>query len=152
LAELIYGSALSESSYLEEEQAKVYRGRVGLAASSKDRETMLEYAQLVYELEVKRHSRTGKLSSMLAVAYNDLATAWAFYEEWEKSIKLLNESKRIRQSLPGFTRDMLFSPLYHLGLVLQHQGKYEEAEEVLNQAMQDREEALGTGEASMSVR
>ena len=81
------------------------------------------------------------------MAYNDLAVAWACHCEWEKAIELLQESKSIREKMPGFTRDKLFSPLYHLGLSLQHQGKFDEAEEVLNEAIKDREVAFGPGDA-----
>lgn len=89
----------------------------------------------------------GHKSSILAVSYNDLAMAWACHGEWEKAIELLIESRRIREELPGFTRDKLFSPLYHLGLIYQHQGKYDEAEKILNEAIRDRDEAFGREDA-----
>ena len=150
-AEKIYKARGPTSPALDDEQVKIYRGRIGLAASSKNPVDLLHYAQLAWEIETARHRKIGHATSILAVAYNDLAVAWACHGEWPKSIELLKESRSIRENLPGFTRDMLFSPLYHLGLLLHHQGKYDDAERVLNEAIKDREEAFGPADAA-SVR
>ena len=147
-AENIYKLRGPHSLGLDDEQVKIYRGRIGLAASSKNSVDLLHYAQLAWEIETERHQALGHGTSMLAVAYNDLAVAWACHGEWEKSIELLKESRSIREKLEGFTRDMLFSPLYHLGLILHHQKKYDEAELVLNEAIEDREEAFGPADAA----
>ncbi|KAL2066449.1 hypothetical protein VTL71DRAFT_2520 [Oculimacula yallundae] len=85
----------------------------------------------------------GHATSWLAVAHNDMAVAWAWQGEWEKSIVELKESRSVRESLPGFTPDKLFSPLYHLGLVYAYQGKYDEAEKVLNETIGIWEDAYG---------
>lgn len=146
-AENIHKLGQPDSIALDEEHVRIFRGRIGLAASSKNTNDLLRYAQLAWEMEEKRHQKIGHGTSMLAVAYSDLAMAWACHGEWERSIELLKESKSIREKLPGFTRDMLFSPLYHLGLVFYHQKKYDEAEVVLNEAIKDREEAFGPDDA-----
>jgi len=149
--ERIYDNANAASPNLADERARLYRGRIGLAVSSKNADELLRYAQLAWDIETNRHRNMGHATSILAVAYNDLATAWACHREWEKAINRLKESKRIRENLPGFTKDKLFSPLYHLGLVYSHQGKYDEAEVILNEAIQDWEDAFGPDDAS-SVR
>ena len=151
--EKIYSLDEPKSAVSDEERAKLYRGRIGFAASVKNRDDMLHYAQLAWEAEKERHREVhiGHESSILAVAYNDLAVAWACFGEWERAIELLRDSRRIREQLQDFTRDKLFSPLYHLGLILQHQGKYDEAEKVLNNAIRDREEAFGAKDA-VSIR
>lgn len=147
-AEKIYKLRGPASLALDDEQVKIYRGRIGLAASSKNSIDLLRYAQLAWEIETERHRKIGHATSMLGVAYNDLAVAWACHGEWEKSLELLKESRSFREKLPGFTRDMLFSPLYHLGLILHHQKSYDEAELVLNEAIKDREEAIGLADAA----
>lgn len=145
--EVIYKQENAGSLALVEERGKLYRGRLGLAVSSKNVDDLLHYAQLAWELEIERHRKMGHATSILAVAYNDLAMAWACHCEWEKAIVKLKESRRIRENLPGFTRDKLYSPLYHLGLIYSHQGKYAQAEEVLNEAIKDWEEAFGPKDA-----
>ncbi|MCJ1308297.1 hypothetical protein MMC25_001950 [Agyrium rufum] len=104
-----------------------------------------------WDVETGRHRKIGHATSILTVAYNDLAMAWACHGEWEKAVALLKESRTIREGLPDFTKDKLFSPLYHLGLVYHHQGKFDDAETVLNEAIQDRENRFGREDTS-SVR
>jgi tetratricopeptide (TPR) repeat protein len=151
VAEKIYDFDSAEDDLLDVERAKLFRGRIGLAVSSKGADALLHYAQLAFETEERRHKQIGHPTAILAVAYNDLAHAWAFHRDWNQAISLLKVSKEIREQLPDFTIDKLFSPLYHLGLVLQHQGKYQEAEDVLNEAIRDRNNVFGPADA-VSIR
>ncbi|KAI1761187.1 P-loop containing nucleoside triphosphate hydrolase protein [Hypoxylon sp. FL1150] len=127
-----------------EARARFYRARIGLAASFKDGHHLLYYAQLVFDIEQKRHQISTSPSPTLAIAYNNLAIGLAYQRDWNGAIGMLNESVRIREGLYNFTRDILFSPLYHLGLVYQYQQRYDEAEEILNEAMQDLVDAFGS--------
>ena len=126
---------------------KLYRGRIAVAALSKETDDLLHYSQLAWEVETERHRKLGHSTSMLAVAYNDLGLAWACQGQWDRSIELLTESRNIREQLLGFTRDKLWSPLYHLGIVFHRHGKYDEAETILNEAIEDREKAFGPEDA-----
>ncbi|ROW15424.1 hypothetical protein VPNG_02302 [Cytospora leucostoma] len=146
VVEKIY--VLEEPSKLEEEYGKLYRGRIALAVSSRNADDLLHYAQLAFEVEREMYRKTGQPRAFLAVAYNDLGHGWACQKRWDKAIHYLEESKKIRENMPGFTRDKLFSPLYHLGLVLCHQGSLDKAEAVLDQAIQDRAEAFGPDDAT----
>ncbi|KAI1123414.1 hypothetical protein F5Y10DRAFT_270137 [Nemania abortiva] len=127
---------------LDENRAKICRARIGLAVSSREGQDVFNFAQEAFEIEKHQHQDKDMSSSILAVAYNDLATGWAFRQEWEAAIELLTESKKIRERLPGFTRDKLFSPLYHLGIVYHHQGNFDAAEATLKQAIEDRSAAF----------
>lgn len=112
---------------------------------------LLTYARKAWDVEVAPHKESGiPASSILAVAYNGLAQAWACHREWDKALTLLEQSRNIRESL-GLTKDKLFSPLYHKALVLLHQAKYDEAGDVVNEAIHHREEAFGAEDTS-SVR
>lgn len=53
------------------------------------------------------------------------------------------QSKRIRESLPGFTEFNNWSPVYHLGVIAWVQGKHSEAVNVLFGASEVPEEKLG---------
>jgi hypothetical protein len=147
VVERIYNQGNAGSAALVEERGKLYRGRIGLAVSSKNPDDLFHYAQLAWTLETTRHRNMGHATSILAVAHNDMATAWACHGKWEKAIVELKESTRIREGLPGFTKDKLFSPLYHLGLVYSHQGKYNDAEDVLSETIAIWEEVFGPKDA-----
>ncbi|KAL9057024.1 MAG: hypothetical protein Q9162_002572 [Coniocarpon cinnabarinum] len=146
-AQSIYECTSHDSAKTDENLVKVYRGRIGLASSSKNADELLKFAQLAWKIETNKFRRTRQQTPFLAVAHNDLAVGWACQREWERAIALSEESKAVRERMPGFTRDKLFSPLYHLGLVFLHQGRFSEAEEVLNQAIRDREEVFGANDA-----
>ncbi|KAI1183777.1 hypothetical protein F5B17DRAFT_110946 [Nemania serpens] len=124
-------------------QGSVIRARIGIAVISREGDEVLDLALQVFEMEKYRHRPPKEPSSILAVAYNDLATGWAFHQDWAQAIQLLKDSMRIREGLPGFTRDKLFSPLYHLGIVYHHQGNFDAAETSLKQAIDDRSAAFG---------
>ncbi|XMA17137.1 hypothetical protein WAI453_009928 [Rhynchosporium graminicola] len=84
------------------------------------------------------------------LAHNDMAVAWAWQGELEKSIIELKESRRVREKLPGFIPEKLFSPLYHFGIVYACQGKYDEVEKVLNETIGIWEEAFGPNDAGIN--
>lgn len=128
---------------------KLCRARIGLAMRSLDFKNCLCYALLGLQVEDSRHKRLGKNSSILAVAYNDLAMAYGLRGQWELALPMLKMSREIREGLPGFTKDKLFSPLYHEGLVRYYQGQYREAGQILEEARKDRHEALGSNDTSV---
>jgi tetratricopeptide (TPR) repeat protein len=150
-AEVIYDKDNSRDGVssldVQEAYGKLYRGRVGLAFSSRNANDALHYAQLAWDLEVQRH-QSETPTPVLAIAYNDLGHARACQGQWEGAMTMLTESKVIREGMPGFTRDKLFSPLYHMGMVLQCQGRFEDAETILSEAIQDRADAFGANDAS----
>ncbi|KAI1357753.1 P-loop containing nucleoside triphosphate hydrolase protein [Xylaria arbuscula] len=153
LADRLYtGMALKSTlSTRYDVQASIIRARIGIAVISREGDDVLDLALQVFEIEKYRHKPPYQPSSFLAVAYNDLATGWAFRQNWAQAIQLLKESMKIRENLPGFTRDKLFSPLYHLGIVYHHQGNFDAAETSLTQAIDDRSAAFGR-EDKRSVR
>ncbi|CZS96403.1 uncharacterized protein RCO7_04912 [Rhynchosporium graminicola] len=123
---------------------------IGLAISSKNGDDLLHYVKLSWNLEIERHRKMGHATSWLAVAHNDMAVAWAWQGELEKSIIELKESRRVREKLPGFIPEKLFSPLYHFGIVYACQGKYDEVEKVLNETIGIWEEAFGPNDAGIN--
>ncbi|KAI0102118.1 P-loop containing nucleoside triphosphate hydrolase protein [Nemania sp. FL0031] len=152
-ADNIYKSSEFTTSLatMSENRTKVYRARIGLAVSSREGDDVFKFSRQVFEIEEFLHQSKGRPSSILAVAYNDMAVGWAFRREWKRAIAFLNDSKDIREMLPGFTRDKLFSPLYHLGIVYHHQGDFDAAETTLKQAIEDRSAIFGP-EDTRSVR
>ena len=127
---------------MTENLANVYRGRIGLANATHNPKSAFHYAGLHLEVERKRHKKIGHSTSMLAVAYNDLAVAYSMNALYVDAIPLLIKSKQIRESLPGFRKDWLFSPHYHLALTFYYQGKDQDAVELLESTIKDREELL----------
>ncbi|CZT09327.1 uncharacterized protein RAG0_14139 [Rhynchosporium agropyri] len=144
--EKIYEQATTESATHCQDRGPLY---IGLAVSSKDGDDLLHYVKLSWNLEIERHRKMGHATSWLAVAHNDMAVAWAWQGELEKSIIELKESRRVRENLPGFIPEKLFSPLYHFGIVYACQGKHDEVEKVLNETIGIWEEAFGPNDAGI---
>ncbi|CZT45965.1 uncharacterized protein RSE6_06327 [Rhynchosporium secalis] len=145
--EKIYEQATTESATHCQDRGPLY---IGLAVSSKNGDDLLQYVKLSWNLEIERHRNMGHATSWLAVAHNDTAVAWAWQGELKKSIIELKESRRVRENLPGFIPEKLFSPLYHFGIVYACQGKYDEVEKVLNETIGIWEEAFGPNDAGIN--
>jgi tetratricopeptide (TPR) repeat protein len=133
---------------LTEYELRICRGRIGAAFVMRDQDTYFDYAEKEYNIET---ARSKEPSTRLATANIHMGIAYNFNSLWKEAEKYLNESKRIREAMPGFRKDWLFSPLYQLAHTLYHRGKYTEAAEVLEAAINDRVEAFKEAD-SYSVR
>ena len=129
----------------------IYRAKIGLANATRDPISGLRNAELHFEAETKRHEKIGHPTSMLAVAYNDLGAAYSMNSLYQKAKPMLRKSQSIRENLPGFRKDWLFSPNYHLALAFHYQNKDQDAAELLASTIKDRVELLGRDDR-VSVR
>ena len=129
-----------------EQLALIHGSRTWVAALTHDAEKSFFHAKIRLELEQTLFERSGKATANLAAAYNDLGVAYSMNKLYSKAIPLLIKSKEVRSGLPGFQKDWLYNPLYHLGLAAWHHGQNEEAADILLGALHDREEALGVND------
>lgn len=70
-----------------------------------------------------------------------MGIAYGFHSLWKKAKKYFKKSMMIRQDMPDFDKDALFSSYYHLGHAYIHLNKDEKAIEYLELAMNDQVEA-----------
>ncbi|KAG9777940.1 hypothetical protein KCU88_g4374, partial [Aureobasidium melanogenum] len=133
---------------LSEYEARIYRGRLGVAFVLRDKDAYFEYAEKEYNAEITRSTEP---SSRLACAYIHMGIAYNFHSLWKEAEKYLIASKQTREAMPGFKKDWLFSALYQLAHVYYHLGDYTKASDVLEEAIDDRVRALSEHD-SYSIR
>lgn len=102
-----------------------------------------QYAETTMEMEKVMHQESGQVSSNLAAAYTHMGIAFNMISVYDEAIPYLQESIKVRRSLPGFKEDWLFSPLYQLAHSYLHLGHLGEAARILEVAIQDRIQELG---------
>lgn len=96
-----------------------------------------------YKLELERFTQSGALSTDWAAANHQMGIAHNLNSLYKEAKFFLMESAKIRSSLPGFKKDWLFTPYYHLAHSYYHLGDNKKAQELLETAINDRVEALG---------
>ncbi|KAF2732072.1 hypothetical protein EJ04DRAFT_554283 [Polyplosphaeria fusca] len=138
LSESILAEARGTADLIEYD-LRICRGRIGAAFVMRDKDTYFDYAEKEYDIEI---ARSGEPSARLANANMHMGIAYNFNSLWKEAERYLNESKRIRESMPGFKKDWLFSPLYQLAHNYYHRGKYAQAAGFLEVAIKDRVEAF----------
>ena len=125
------------------QRGQILRGRCVAALGNRDPQDSFYWAKLHFEFEVKRHESLPQPTSVLPIAYNHLAWAYALNGLYEEAVPLLEVSISLREKLPNFKRDQLYSPLYHLALTRHYQGFNDEAANILLRAIKDRTDILG---------
>ncbi|KAL1610834.1 hypothetical protein SLS60_002505 [Paraconiothyrium brasiliense] len=123
-----------------EHDLRIYRGRIGVAFILRDGEAYLHYAKKELAAET---ARSTKPSSALAGANLHIGIAYGFNFLWKEARKYFKISMKIREEMPGFKKDWLFSPYYQLAHAYYHLNKNEKAALCLENAISDRVEAFG---------
>lgn len=129
-----------------EYQLRIYRGRIHAAFVTQNKEEYYKFAELSWNIETSRHQKTNSKSQRLAGATLHMGIAHNFHALYKEAIPFLEESSSVRQALPGFKRDWLFSPLYQLAHAYFHLGQDEKAADLLETAISDRISALGNND------
>ena len=124
---------------------------IGVATTIGDVKMLFHYCKLRLDFADAEFEESGTISSFRATAYNDMGQAYSMNHLPEKAIPYLETSREIRLELPGFRKDWLFSPSYHLALAYTCWGYHEKAFEIIHQAINDRIEVLGPNDRD-SVR
>jgi tetratricopeptide (TPR) repeat protein len=124
-------------------QVDIYRGRIGVAHVARNKSDYFEYAEKEYLAETEKAKHTATATSDLAGAYLHMGIAYNLNSLYDGAISYLEESKRLRESMPGFKRDHLFSPLYQLAHSHFQLGDDKKAAELLEIAIKDRTATFG---------
>jgi len=126
----------------EQNMSYLYDTKIGVACLLGDPQAVFTYSELRLQIEEKLHPLTEGPNSRLATCYNDLGMAYSMNGLYELAFKNLKKSIDIRKVMPGFKKDWLFSPFYHMGLAHWYKGELEEAATILQRAIEERVEAL----------
>ncbi len=81
---------------------------------ARNKHDYFEYAEKEYTAEKTLETLATEPTSDLAGACLHMGIAYNLNSLYQEAIPYLEESKRLRESMPGFKRDHLFSPLYQL--------------------------------------
>jgi tetratricopeptide (TPR) repeat protein len=125
--------------------------RASIASETNDPEGSLYHALSRVPCETKMFEISKIPTLTLAAAYQDVGIAYSLNGLYSKAPAMLYRSKEIRESIPGFQRIWLHSPLYHLGLTFWLQSNLEAASKYLEQAVSDREATFGKDD-SVNIR
>ena len=150
LAQGICWSA-NDSQDISEYQLRIFRGRIHVAYVSHDRDEYDDFAQKSFTAERRRHEKTQQRSQRLAAATLHMGIARIFFARYEEALALIEISANIRESLPGFKRDWLYSTQIQAAHAYLHLGQIQKAEDTLRTALKDRVAALGEDD-SYSIR
>lgn len=123
--------------------SNIHGGKLWVATQTREFQKVFHHAEIRFKIEEALYHNSGKATSKTALAHNDLGMAYSMNGLYEPAISHLNKSKEIRESLEGFRKDWLFSPLHHLALTYWCQRRYSEAADTLLEAIHDRETILG---------
>lgn len=83
----------------------------------------------------------------LAIAYNEIGIGWIMNKEYHKAIEAWENAIRVYERLPdntGYTRAL---PLVNIGLAYWQLGDLNQASEILEQGLGEREEMFGPDDA-----
>jgi tetratricopeptide (TPR) repeat protein len=123
--------------------AEIHGTRGIVAMEINQPEEALQHIEAHMVLRLQAFEETGGLTAKLAAGYSELARALMINGLFGQAEEMLAKSEEIRRKLDGFTRLQLFSTLRGQALIEWQRGNYEEAIELLSQALRDRELAFG---------
>ncbi|KAF4552210.1 Hypothetical protein D9617_10g071900 [Elsinoe fawcettii] len=101
------------------------------------------YGKLEHTSENAVCQENEESSALLAAAYNQLGVAYTLNDDFAKAIELFRESIAAYRALENFHIDMLGFPVANLGLAQWVLGRYNEAEQTFNAALEEREAEFG---------
>ncbi|KAI1456285.1 P-loop containing nucleoside triphosphate hydrolase protein [Annulohypoxylon moriforme] len=106
-------------------------------------ELCIKHTKEFLEIRLEVAQETGKVDERLARSHNQIGIAWVLAEEYEKAEEAFQTSAREYENIPNYTKDKRSLPLVNLGLTYWLRGKLDEASEVLELGLKDREELFG---------
>ena len=131
--------------------------RTNIALEQSDTTQSFKFATLWLNVEEEKFQETtGESESQekpvptaeLAAANDAMGVVYGIIGDHDEAKKFLKRSKRLRESMDGFKPAHNYSPLIALGINAWNEGKHEEAETFLLQALSDREAEYGEDDDS----
>ena len=117
------------------EMSEIYRCEFRIAYRMHDADGCLKHADLCMHIDGPPFERGNGSPSHLATAQMNLGIAYSMKGRYGEAIEKLKESKKMMGEIPGFRRDELFEISYHLAITYFSRGQYDEARDVLYNAL-----------------
>ncbi|KAF4552208.1 Hypothetical protein D9617_10g071880 [Elsinoe fawcettii] len=123
-----------------------------IANETNDGKACLEHTKVFLQMAQEDSALSGVVDIPLATAYSQLGIAYTMVDDLPHALQLFKESVSSLRSLPNVTVETVAFPVANLGLALWLLGELDEAEAVFKSALQEREIALGMGDAKTYKR
>ncbi|KAK8084485.1 hypothetical protein PG997_005756 [Apiospora hydei] len=114
-----------------------------VANETNDAESCLEYNKRYLEIQLNLQRKSELPVEKLPRAYNQMGTAWMMTREYEKAESSFSNSMAGFRALPIYDMDMMTFPMANIGLAYWLQGRLDDAAAVLEEGLNEREEAFG---------
>ncbi|XDG08250.1 hypothetical protein ABKA04_007865 [Annulohypoxylon sp. FPYF3050] len=120
------------------------RYTIGAAANeTNNAELCIEHTKKFLDIRLAIAQETGQVDERLARSHNQMGIAWMMTQEYDKAEKAFQMSAQEYEKIPQYTKDKRSLALANLGLAYWLEGKLDQANEVLELGLKDREELYG---------
>lgn len=108
------------------------------AAETNERKDCLDHALIWMEMsrQLKNEAGDPLVDYELAIVFNETGVAYGMNEKWDQAADFFIRSIKVMKGLENYEPTMLGWPQPNLGLIYWVQGKYNEAEIVLNEILE----------------
>jgi hypothetical protein len=114
-----------------------------VANETNDASSCIEHTQRFLEIRLAVAEETGEVDERLARAHNQRGIGWMMAKEYRRGEEAFATSAREYEKIPNYTKDKRSLALVNLGLAHWLQGNLDQASEVLELGLADREELYG---------
>ena len=117
----------------------------GVAAENNLRQESLDHSVIWLSMCLERRTADGHpiVDYELGIVYNETGVAYGGIEDWERAAENFIKSMNTMKKVDNYDETMLSWPEPNLGLIYWIQGRYEEAEIVLNEILEIQATAYG---------
>ncbi|KAK3657557.1 hypothetical protein LTR56_002332 [Elasticomyces elasticus] len=128
---------------LGKRETAMWACKIIIAMTMGDHKTAFQYSQRRFEVSEAEYQATGNLTGFQTATCTTLGVSYAMNRVHDQAIAYLERSIQLRELMPEFQKDWLYSPYYALGTLYHRMGRLDEATKLLTEAIADHEQALG---------
>lgn len=122
-----------------------HNNQTSAAAATNERRSCLDHSLIWLQMSIERKTPAGlPLEDYeLGIVYNETGVAYGMNEMWDTAAEYFIKSMNVMKELENYDDTMLGWPEPNLGLIYWVQGKFDEAEVVLNEILEIHATAYG---------
>ena len=125
----------------------LHDGLGAVATETNDPRACLEHGKALVAIREEVTREAGVEDIRLDIAYNEIGIGWIMNKEYQKAIEAWENAIRVYERLPGNTGYTRGLPLVNIGLAYWLLGDLDQASNVLEQGLSEREEMFGPDDA-----